>query len=349
MPEPRSGLRDTAPYGAPQLDVPVRLNTNECPYELPEGYADDLAAAVRGVTLNRYPDRDAVALREAIASHVGGLAADHVWAANGSNEVIQQLLQAYGGPGRRAVLFHPTYVLYEQLLWTSHTEVERIDTPAPFLIGDGQVERAVASGAGIVFVCSPNNPTGNTQPPEVVERLAAETDALVIVDEAYIEFGGETAASLVGAQPNVVVVRTFSKAFALAGARIGYCLAAPEVIEDLLRVRLPYHLSALTQAAGLVALRYTKESMSILDALREQRDRIVERLGDLEGVTAYPSDANFVLFRVPGDPKQTWQALLDRGVLVRDMSGAVPGCLRVSSGTPEEVDRFLEALEEVVA
>ena len=349
MPEPRPGLRDAAPYGAPQLDVPVRLNTNECPYELPAGYADDLAEAVRGVTLNRYPDRDAVALREAIASHVGGVAAEQVWAANGSNEIIQQLLQAYGGPGRRAVLFHPTYVLYEQLLWTSHTAVEKVEVPAPFLVGDEQIQRSVASGAEIVIVCSPNNPTGNTQRPEVVQRLATETDALVVVDEAYIEFGGESAAGLVGEQPNVIVVRTFSKAFALAGARIGYCLAAPEVIDDLLRVRLPYHLSALTQAAGLVALRYTKESMTILGALREQRDRIVEHLGRLDGVTVYPSDANFVLFHVPGDPREIWQSLLDRGVLVRDMSGSVPGCLRVSSGTPEEVDRFLEALEEVVA
>ena len=348
MPEPRPGLRDAAPYGAPQLDVPVRLNTNECPYELPAGFIDDLAQEVRAVSLNRYPDRDAVALREAIASHARQ-PVDRVWAANGSNEIIQQLLQAYGGPGRRAVLFHPTYVLYDQLLWTSHTDAVRVDNPEPFVIGDGQIHVAVASGAEIVFVCSPNNPTGNAQSPAAVARLAAEADALLVVDEAYIEFGGETAAGLVEEHPNVVVVRTFSKAFALAGARIGYCLAAPAVIEDLLRVRLPYHLSALTQAAGRVALRYTKESLSILDALRGQRDRIVAHLGGLEGVVVHPSDANFVLFHPPGDPKQTWRALLDRGVLVRDMSAAVPGCLRVSAGTPEEIDRFLAALEEVVA
>jgi histidinol-phosphate aminotransferase len=348
MPEPRKGLRDTAPYGAPQLDVPVRLNTNECPYDLPEGFLDDLAREIRGVVFNRYPDRDAVALREAIAAHVGHPAAG-VWAANGSNEIIQQLLQAYGGPGRRAVLFRPTYVLYDQLLWTSHTDVVTVDTPEPFVIGDDQIGQAVASGAEIAFVCSPNNPTGNTQRPDVVRRLAAETDALVIVDEAYIEFGGETAAGLVSENANVVVVRTFSKAFALAGARIGYCLASPEVVDDLQRVRLPYHLSALTQATGRVALRYTKESLSILDALREQRDRIVRHLSGLPGVVVFPSESNFVLFRPPGDPGETWRALLDRGVLVRDMSTAVPGCLRVSSGTPEEIDRFLEALEEVVA
>jgi histidinol-phosphate aminotransferase len=346
MPDPRPGLRDTAPYGAPQLDVPVRLNTNECPYELPAGFFDDLAKEIRGFALNRYPDRDAVALREAIGAHVG-VSVDHVWAANGSNEIIQQLLQAYGGSGRKGILFHPTYVLYEQLLWTSHTDVVRVDTPEPFMIGERQRIEAIEAKPQIVFVCSPNNPTGNAQPRHVVQRLAADLpDALVVVDEAYIEFGGETAAGLVDVHPNVVVVRTFSKAFALAGARIGYCLAVPEVIEDLRRVRLPYHLSALTQAAGRVALRYTKESLSILDALREQRDRFVEHLGHVDGVVAYPSDANFVLFRTERPATEVWQGLLDRGVLVRDMSTVVPGCLRVSAGTPEEGDLFLSALEE---
>jgi histidinol-phosphate aminotransferase len=347
MAEPRKGLRDVPPYRAPQLDVPIRLNTNECPYALPEGFLQDLAGGVRGIAFNRYPDRDATELRSAIGAHVGQ-PAERIWPANGSNEVIQQLLLAYGGPERSCVLFTPTYVLHAHLAWMTHTDVARVDTPEPFEIGDEQIRGAVESGASIAFVCSPNNPTGNVQPPEVVDRLAGETDALVIVDEAYVEFGGATAAGLVVRRPNVVVVRTFSKAFALAAARIGYCIASPEVIDDLQRVRLPYHLSAQSQAAGLAALRHADEALAILDAIRKERDRMFEALRAMPSVTAYPSEANFVLFRPARPANEVFDALLERGVLVRDMTAAVPGCLRVSAGTPEETDGFLEALEEVL-
>jgi histidinol-phosphate aminotransferase len=201
----------------------------------------------------------------------------------------------------------------------------------------------------VVMICSPNNPTGNAQDPHIIGAAAELVPSeLFIVDEAYIEFGGESMAPLVRRFPNIVVVRTFSKAFALAGARIGYCLASPQVVEDLRRVRLPYHLSALTQAAGLVALRHREDALAILDAVREQRDRILAALPRLS-VQAFPSDANFVLFRPPGDAAAVWQGLLDRGVLVRDFTSAIPGALRVTAGTPEEVDLFLSALEEVLA
>ena len=346
MPEPRIGLRDLPPYRAPQIDAPVRLNTNECPYALPEGFLDDAAQGIRDISFNRYPDREAVELREAIGRYAGE-PAERVWPANGSNEILQQILLAYGGPGRRCVLFVPTYVLHPHLAWMTHTEVVRIETPEPFEIGDTQVSEAAASGAQIVFVCSPNNPTGNAQPQDAVRRLAAQSPALVLVDEAYVEFGGVTAAGIVRTTPNVVVVRTFSKAFALAAARIGYCVAAPEVIADLERVRLPYHLSAQSQAVGLAALQHADEALAILDAIRKERDRMFDALSSMPGVTAYPSEANFVLFRPSRPVEQVFAGLLDRGVLVRDMSAAVPGCLRVSVGTPDEVDRFLHALEEV--
>src|SRR5436309_5556901 len=346
MPEPRPGLRDVPPYRAPQLDVPVRLNTNECPYALPEGFLDDFVAELRSVDFNRYPDRDAVRLREAIAGYAEQ-PKERVWPANGSNEVIQQLLLAYGGPGRRCVLFIPTYVLHAHLAWMTHTDVERVDAPEPFAIGDEQVRAAKDAAAAIAFVCSPNNPTGNVQRPEIVEELARSTDALVIVDEAYVEFGGVSAANLVASNPNVVVVRTFSKAFALAAARIGYCIASPEVIDDLQRVRLPYHLSAQSQAVGLAALRHRDEALAILDAIRTERDRMFEGLQQTDAVHPYPSEANFVLFRTDRPHAEVFDGLLERGVLIRDMSAAVPGCLRVSAGTPEETGRFLEALREV--
>jgi histidinol-phosphate aminotransferase len=198
-----------------------------------------------------------------------------------------------------------------------------------------------------VFVCSPNNPTGNTQTLDTIRSIASATDGLVIVDEAYVEFGGDTALPLVPEFPNVVVVRTFSKAFALAGARIGYTLASPVVVEDLERVRLPYHMSALTQAAGLVALRHADEAAARLDAIRVERDRIIRTLSEIDGATVFPSEANFVLFEPPGDAKELWRALLDRGVLVRDLTEVVPNALRVTAGTRHEVDLFLKALEEV--
>ena len=202
----------------------------------------------------------------------------------------------------------------------------------------------------VVFVCSPNNPTGNAQPVSATRAVAeALPGSLVIVDEAYVEFGGETALPLVADHANVAVVRTFSKAFAMAGARLGYVLAAPEVVEDLQRVRLPYHLSALTQAAGIVALRHRADALDLVGAVRAQRDRIVTALGDLPGVTVFPSDANFVLFIPPGDAAGVWQGLLDRGVLVRDLTAVVPNALRVTAGTEHEIDLFLKAIEEVLA
>jgi histidinol-phosphate aminotransferase len=343
---PRDGLRGVEPYAAPQLDVPVRLNTNECPYPLPQGFVEELARRVGAIGLNRYPDREAVELRTALAAHAG-LPLDALWVANGSNEVISQLLQAYGGPGRRAVVFEPTYVLHRRLAWLTHTELATVDLEPPYAIGPDDV--AAAAGYDVVFVCSPNNPTGGARPPEVVAQLAEQAGALVIVDEAYIEFGGKSAADLVGTHPNVVVVRTFSKAFALAGARLGYCIAAPEVVQDLRRVRLPYHLSALTQAAGLAALAHAGDAMRILDAVRRERDRIAAALSDMPAVQAFPSDSNFVLFRPDRPAGDVWWALLDCGVLVRDVSEVAPGCLRVTAGTPQEVDAFLSALEEVLA
>jgi histidinol-phosphate aminotransferase len=212
------------------------------------------------------------------------------------------------------------------------------------------VAEAVAAAPEVVFVCSPNNPTGNAQPVSVVRALAeALPSSLVIVDEAYGEFApAATALPLVATHPNVAVVRTFSKAFAMAGARIGYVLSSAPVVEDLQRVRLPYHLSSLSQAAGIAALRHRAEALGILDAVRAQRDRILVALGAMPGVTAYPSDANFVLFVPPVDAARVWHGLLDQGVLIRDMSAVVPNALRVTAGAEHEVDLFLKALEEVL-
>jgi histidinol-phosphate aminotransferase len=314
---------------------------------LPPGFSDDLASAVREVPLNRYPDGQMRALRERLSAHTGH-PADGIWPANGSNEVLTQLLQAYGGPGRRAAVFEPTYLLYRRLCWLTQTEVVERRLREPFRLERDALAWAADGALDVVFVCSPNNPTGTTQPLDAVRSLASRSTALVIVDEAYVDFDGDSALPLVTDHPNVVVVRTFSKAFALAGARLGYVLASPAVIEDLQRVRLPYHLSALTQAAGLTALRHVDEAETSVIAIRIERDRIARALSEIDGATVFPSRANFVLFQPPGDAKEVWRGLLDRGVLVRDLTEVVPNALRVTAGTTHEVDLFLKALEEVL-
>jgi histidinol-phosphate aminotransferase len=351
VPQPRTDVREIEPYDSPQLDVVARLNTNECPHPLPADFAEELADAVRVLPLNRYPDGQMTRLREELAARHGHTL-EGTWTANGSNEVLTELLLAYGGPGRRAVTFEPTYLLHSRLSHITSTEVERVELGAPFVLDDAAIDRAVASAPHVVFVCSPNNPTGNAQPLGAVSALAERLpEALVVVDEAYIEFGGESALKLVADRPNVVVVRTFSKAFAMAGARLGYVVTRPEVVADLQRVRLPYHMSSLTQEAGIVALRHSAEALALLDSIRVQRDRIVRALAAMPGVTAFPSDANFVLFLPPEthDAATVWRQLLDRGVLIRDLTSVVPRALRVTAGAEHEVDLFLSTLQEVLA
>jgi histidinol-phosphate aminotransferase len=347
-PAPRPGLREVGPYESPQVDVSVRLNANESPLPLPAAFSQDLAAAVRDLPLNRYPDGEMRALREALAARSGHHAIEGIWPANGSNEVLAQLLQAFGGPGRSAAVFEPTYLLHRRLSWLTQTDVVERRLEPPFRIEDGDVAWVTDAAPDVVFVCSPNNPTGTIHPIDTIAALAASANALVIVDEAYGDFGGESALPLLADHANVVVVRTFSKSFALAGARIGYVLASPEVVGDLRRVRLPYHLSALTQAAGVVALRHADEAAAEVTAIREQRDRLLEALSRIDGATVFPSQANFVLFQPPGDAKAIWQGLLDRGVLVRDLTEVVPNALRVTAGTAHEVDLFLKSLDEVL-
>jgi histidinol-phosphate aminotransferase len=347
---PRPGLRDIEPYESPQPDVPVRLNTNECPHPLPDAFLNELASAVRELPLHRYPDGTMrTLLRQLAATAMHPV--EGVWAANGSNEILTELLQAYGGPGRRAVVFEPTYLLHRRLAALTYTEIEELRLGDDFVLGDDQVAAAVGAAPDIVFICSPNNPTGNAQPLSAIVALAeALPDALVIVDEAYGEFApAGSAQALIASHPNIAITRTFSKAFALAGIRLGYVLTSSGVIDDLRRVRLPYHLSALTQTAGLVALRHRDDASVLIGAIRVQRDRITRELRSIPGVTVFPSDANFVLFVPPGDATAVWNALLDRGVLIRDLSAVVPNALRVTAGTERETDRFLDAIKEVLA
>jgi histidinol-phosphate aminotransferase len=346
-PRIRDDLAEVDAYRAPQLEAAVRLNTNESPYPLPEGFSDELAETVRRIPFHRYPDREATALRKGLAERAGH-PVEGLWVANGSNEVIQHLCLAYGGAGRRALVFEPTYGLHSLIPRVTGMEVARAQLGPDFILSPTDAAAAVTRyRPSIAFVCSPNNPTGNAQLIAAVQAICESVDGLVIVDEAYGEFGGVSSALLLDRFRNLAVVRTFSKAFALAAARIGYCLAETAIVDELARVRLPYHLSALTQAAGEVALRHAGDASDVLASIRAERDRMLSALVSTATVEVFPSDANFVLFRTPADASLLWQALLDRGVLVRDVSGApgLEGCLRVTAGLPEETDAFLRALE----
>lgn len=354
----RDELRGQAAYGAPQLDVPVRLNTNENPYPPPPAVVAEIGARVAAVAgrLNRYPDREATALRSDLAAYLArtsgyALDAAQLWAANGSNEVLQQVLQAFGGPGRVALGFGPSYSMHPLLARGTGTAWVATHREPDVALGAAHVVDAIgAHRPHVVMLCSPNNPTGTALDPEVVEvayeSAQAARPSLVVVDEAYAEFSHRPSLlPLLQGRPRLVVTRTMSKAFALAGARVGYLAADPAVVDALRLVRLPYHLSDVTQAVAQAALAHADALLATVAAVREQRDRLVAELRAL-GFAVVPSDANFVLFGRYDDAGRAWQRLLEAGVLVRDVG--LPGWLRVSAGLPAEVDAFLDAVKNTL-
>lgn len=352
----REDLRGLTPYGAPQLDVPVLLNVNENTHGLPEDVRRAIVEAVDHAVagLNRYPDREFTELRERLAAYLGhGLTAENIWAGNGSNEVLQQLFQAFGGPGRTAMSFPPTYSMYPLLASGTGTRYVSGVRSEDFLLTAGSAAEQVREQApNIVLLCTPNNPTGTALPLDVVEAVYEAGEAsrtIVIVDEAYGEFfnaGTPSALTLLPGRERLIVSRTMSKAFALAGARVGYLAAAPEITDALRLVRLPYHLSAITQAAANAALAHADALLANVEAIKIQRDRLVAELESL-GLKPAPSDANFVFFGGLENPRAVWEGLLEAGVLVRDIG--IPGHLRVTAGTEEETTAFLSRLRELLA
>jgi histidinol-phosphate aminotransferase len=351
----RPELRGRTPYGAPQLQVRYRLNTNENPHPLPAELLATLGEALghAALELNRYPDRDAAALRADLAAYLtrtSGQAVGpaQVWAANGSNEVLQQLLQTFGGAGRTALGFTPSYSMHPIISAGTGTAWVDGHRRADFTIDPAAAVAQVREvRPDVVFVTSPNNPTGTAVALETITEIHDATTGVVVVDEAYAEFaraGTPSALSLLPGRPRLVVSRTMSKAFGMAGLRLGYLAADPAVVDAVQLVRLPYHLSSLTQAAARAALAHTDALLATVDAVKDQRDRIVAALPAM-GLTSVPSDANFVLFGRFADAPAAWRALLEHDVLVRDVG--IPGWLRVTAGTPAETDAFLTALGEV--
>lgn len=351
----RDNLRGQSPYGAPQLEVTHLLNTNENTHPVPQRVVDAIGDAVHAAatTLNRYPDREFTELRQRLAQYLGhGLTQENIWAANGSNEVLQQILQAFGGPGRKLLSFPPTYSMYPLLASGTNTSyISGVRDDDFTLSPDSAAQQVKETQPDIVFLSSPNNPTGTALGLEVVAAVyeaATEFNAIVVVDEAYEEFalaGTQSALSLLADRERLLVSRTMSKAFALAGARVGYLATSPQVTDALRLVRLPYHLSAITQAAANAALEHVDILLATVDEIKEQRDRIVQELEHM-GLRPAVSDSNFVFFGWFEDAHAVWQGLLERGVLIRDVG--IPHHLRVTAGTAEETSAFLVALREVI-
>ncbi|WP_296535501.1 histidinol-phosphate transaminase [uncultured Actinomyces sp.] len=372
----RPDLEGEAPYGAPEIDVPVRLNVNENPYPPSAAVIETIATAVARAAqgLNRYPERDFPRLREALADYLGAesavaLTPEQIWAANGSNEVMLHVLQAFGGPGRTCLTFTPTYSMYPEYARNTLTDYVTRPRREDFTIDtDAAVTAITELRPAVVILASPNNPTGTALPLEDISRIleaargrgpvlgaelgspARASDCVVVIDEAYAEFrrpGVPSALELLGPNnPHLAVTRTMSKAFGAAGLRLGYLAADRTLVEALRIVRLPYHLSAVTQAAALAALSHRDELMAQVASLRDERDALVTWLRG-QGLTVHESDANFVLFGPFPDRQAVWQALLDAGVLVRVVGP--DGFLRASIGTPEEMERLRGALAAIIA
>jgi len=351
--EPRDDLRDLAGYHSPQLDVAVRLNTNESPFPPPVGFVEEWLAALAELTFNRYPDRASRELRTALGARLRQ-PVDRLFCANGSNEVLQTLLLTYGGHGRRALVFEPTYALHSHIARISGTDVVEAERLAGFHVDPDRAAALVHELApSVVFVCSPNNPTGTVEARDTLEAIAgaaASSGTLVIVDEAYGEFSHWSALDLVEEACPLVVVRTYSKVWSMAALRLGFCVGPSWVVAELEKVVLPYSLAAPTQLAGVLALRHGDEMTERVELLVEERERISTALAQHDDLTVYASGANFVLVRVDGDGHALWEALLSRGVLVRDFSRwpRLENCLRITVGSPDENDALLGALADAL-
>jgi histidinol-phosphate aminotransferase len=349
----RDDLRGQSPYGAPQKSVSIRLNVNENTHPMPDDVAEEIVARITAVVrgLNRYPDREFTELRDSLAGYLGhGLDRSNVWAANGSNEVLQQILQAFGGPGRSVLGFPPTYSMHSILAAGTGTRWVTGARDADFELSAATAVAAVeAERPDLVFFCSPNNPTGTPVSLDTIAAAYEATDGIVVVDEAYAEFAPAdqpTALTLLPGRPRLIVSRTMSKAFAFAGARVGYLAADPAIADALRLVRLPYHLSALTQAAAIAALAHADEMLAMVEDIKAQRDRIVTELRAL-GYKTYRSWSNFVLFGGVADPNAVFETLLAQDIIIRDLG--IDGHLRVSAGTEAETTAFLEAMARIEA
>lgn len=346
---PAAHLARMQPYDPKCLPARAFLSANENPLDVEDKLRQEIARELKRVPLNRYPDPLANELRDQIA-RAYGLRREQVLVGNGGDELLFDVALCWGGPGRTFLNLPPTFSVYEANARLTHTKTENVPRRADFSIDEEAVLARVARGdVDYVVVTSPNNPTGNAAPAGFVRRLLDTTDALVLVDEAYGEFCDESVMPLLGDYENLLVLRTFSKAYALAGVRMGYVLGAPTVIEQLCKVRQPYSVNALSQTAACAVFRNRERFAPAIRGIVAERERVFGELAAMPQASPYRSDANFILVRVP-DAHRVWERLYDQGVLVRDLSGnpLTSDCLRVSIGTRQENNLFLGALAEAL-
>jgi histidinol-phosphate aminotransferase len=343
----RDDLKDLKPYEVPLLRTAVELDSNENPWNLSADVVDAIQAEIDGIDFNRYPDIGAARLRGGLAGALG-VAPSNIMVGNGSNEVLLNLLLAFGGAGRRAMLFEPTYSMHGVL-----TRIAATETVISMLNDDFDFDPAIqlpaiaAADPSIVFLNSPNNPTGNMIPVETIEAVCQGGDYLVVVDEAYGEFAGQTCLPLTAKYKNLALVKTFSKAFRLAAARVGYVTADAAIIEALDKVKLPYNLNALSMTAAAVVWDNRAAVLAAVSEIVSERTRVLTALNGLPGINPYPTSANFVLFRTSTDADGIFDRLMAAGVQIRNFNGkpGLDNCLRVTIGTPAENDKFLAAIE----
>ena len=342
----RDDLRALEGYHSPQVHVDVRLNTNESPFAPPAAWYDAFAAELSRVEWHRYPDRAAAALRAGIA-HLHQVRPDQVFVANGSNEVLQTLLLTFAGPGRAVATFEPTYQLHGHIARLTGASVLEGERAVDFSLDLAEVRRVLAAGSPVVtFLCSPNNPTGLVESQADVRTVLGLVPGLLVVDEAYGQFADWSAIGLVDDETPLVVTRTFSKTWSMAGSRLGYLIGPAWLVAELDKVVLPYHLDAAKQIAGRLALTFVDEMEARVQLIVAERERLSAELAAMD-LDVFPSGANFILFRPRSMAgRAVWQRLLDRNVLIRDCSGwpRLGDCLRVTVGTASENDQFLAAL-----
>jgi len=346
----RDSLRGFKPYRPPSVTAKIKLNTNECPIKPPEAVLRAIEQVAQAGMLNRYPDPSGSVLKSAIAE-LHGVGAENIAVGNGSNEIIRHLTLAYGGEGRTALMFPPSYQVYGVAARVAGCDVLEVPRDESFSIGPIEIDRAKAVSPDIAFVCDPNNPTGTALGSEVIGRIAAEIEGLIVVDEAYAEFAEDSSLGILSEYTNLAVVRTLSKAYGLAGLRVGYLISSTEIIEAVESVQLPYHLNVISMVASTAALRAQDEYAAIIGNLINERSKVIESLSKISGVSVFPTHSNFVMFRMEQDAEEVYRELLKHEVLVRPYPDEplFSKCLRVTVGTPAENSAFIEALEKVLA
>lgn len=343
--QPREVVAKLSAYDPEHYKVEINLSANENPYDLPVELKSRILSEASDISFNRYPDPQALELRAAIADQYG-LKTENVAVGNGGDELLMYLLLAYGGPGRTAVTFEPTFVMYTILSQLTGTDCLKISRSRDFSVPEEAEEQVRLVAGDVVFLCSPNNPTGNIVADRQVESLLAKGN-LVVVDEAYGEFSGVSAAGLLGDFPNLAILKTFSKAFSLAGLRAGYLLSSPEVVANILKVKLPYNVNAFSQAGATLVMKNKHSIEPIIEEIKAERSRLFKAIESIDGLEPYPSEGNFILVKSSAPGGDLWRYLLDRGILVRcfQHTPGLENCLRITVGKPVENDAVIAALE----